>query len=232
MANAGLARAVRLRMVAPRTRARRTVSEQPRRVPHVVSIEGLVPMSIESQQRSETQNALPAGRASTRRASSWMLENYLGDIEYLVRERLWADAAPLALALPHICVALAHEDLVSSREQYLGWCADNVRPLQDDTSVSLPSPEELYRMAEEHGVERQLAVGSGVPVNALRQLRLRRLSRAAPPGRRFSLADIIDTTGEPEACAALLDAVRRWYDDCAAGDAKVQTNLARLAVLR
>jgi hypothetical protein len=161
-----------------------------------------------------------------------MLESYLGDIEYLVRERLWAEAAPLALALPHICVALAHADLVSSREGYLGWCEEWVQPLHDEPSKSVPSPEELYRMAQEHGVECQLVLDAGVPVNSLRQLRLRRLSRAAPPRRGVLLPEIGNTSGEPEACAALLAAVRAWYGDWAAGDAIVQTNLARLAVLR
>ncbi|HTX24198.1 MAG TPA: hypothetical protein VMD03_06045 [Steroidobacteraceae bacterium] len=161
-----------------------------------------------------------------------MLESYLGDIEYLLRERLWAEAVPLALALPHIGAALAHSDLVSSRERYLGWCNDWVRPLQDDTSLSVPGPEELYRMAEEQRVEPQLAACAGVPVSALRQLRLRRLSRAAPPRRRVPLTEVGDANGEPEVCAALLDAVRRWYGDWAAGDPTVQNNLARLAVLR
>jgi hypothetical protein len=161
-----------------------------------------------------------------------MLESYLGDIEYLVRERLWADAAPLALALPHICVALTRANLVSSREDYLAWCEEWVQPLQDNPSMSVPTPEELYRMAEAHGVERQLALDAGVPINALRQLRLRRLSRAAPPRRAVLLPEITNAHGEPEACAALLDAVRGWYGDWAAGNAIVQTNLARLAVLR
>jgi len=161
-----------------------------------------------------------------------MLESYLGDIEYLVRERLWPEAVPLALALPHICAALAQHDLVSSRDRYLAWCEEWVRPLEDDTSITLPTPEELYRMAEQHGIERQLGTGEGVPVNALRQLRLRRLSRAAPPRRRVSLGETGASSGAPEICAALLDAVRRWYGDAAAGDMTVQTNLARLAVLR
>jgi hypothetical protein len=161
-----------------------------------------------------------------------MLESYLGDVDYLVRERLWTEAVPLALALPHICSALAHRDLVSSRSRYLAWCEAWVRPLQDDTSLTLPTPEELYRLAEEHGVERQLALDEGVPVNALRQLRLRRLARAAPPRRRVSLAEIADPSRGPEVCAALLDAVRRWYAESAADDVTVQTNLARLAVLR
>jgi hypothetical protein len=197
------------------------------------SIAGLF-MSIESHQRSETHDVLPAVavRSGSRRGSSRMLETYLGDIEYLVRERLWAEAAPLALALPHICVALAHANLVSSREDYLGWCEEWVQPPHDDPSKSVPRPEELYRMAEAHGVERQLALDAGIPVNALRQLRLRRLSRAAPPRRSVAIPEIGNASGEPEGCAALLDAVRNWYGDWAAGDAIVQTNLARLAVLR
>jgi len=162
-----------------------------------------------------------------------MLDTYLGDIEYLVRERLWADAAPLALALPHICVALAHANLVSSHEDYLAWCQEWVQPPHDEPSKAVPSPEDLYRMAASHGVEQQLALSAGVPVNALRQLRLRRLSRAAP-ARRTSLAlpEIGNASGEPEACAVLLDAVRNWYGDWATRDPVVQNNLARLAVLR
>jgi hypothetical protein len=190
-------------------------------------------MSVEGHQRSETQNVLPpAVRAGLRHGTSRMLESYLGDIEYLVRERIWPEAVPLALALPHICAALAHRDLLSSRDRYLAWCEEWVRPLEDNPSIALPTPAELYRMAEQHGVERQLNGSEGVPLNGLRQLRLRRLSRAAPPRRRVSLTEIADPSGAPEACAALLDAVRRWYGDWAAGDTTVQTNLARLAVLR
>lgn len=214
-------------------RATRTAPEQQQARPSLLSAWGRS-MSIESHQRSETRHVPPAvvARSGSRRGSSRMLETYLGDIEYLVRERLWAEAAPLALALPHICVALTHTDLASSHERYLGWCEEWVQPPHDDPSKPVPSPEELYRMAEQHGVERQLALDAGVPVNSLRQLRLRRLSRAAPPRRAAPLPEITNANGEPEACAALLDAVRAWYGDWAAGDAIVQTNLARLAVLR
>lgn len=193
-------------------------------------------MTIEGQRESEGESVLPpaVARGGTRHGSSRMLESYLGDIEYLMRERLWAEAAPLALALPHICAALANADLVSSRDSYRDWCEAWVRPAQDDTSMSVPDPEELYRMAEESSVEPELARRAGVPAKALRQLRLRRLSRAAPPRRRISLADRSDASGEPtrEACLALVGAVRRWYGDWAARASIVQTNLARLAVLR
>jgi hypothetical protein len=91
-----------------------------------------------------------------------MLENYIGDIEYLLREQRFAEAAPLALALPHICAALAHADLVSSRAAYREWCEAWVRPLEDDTSFTVPGPAELERLAESYGIERELAT-PGVP---------------------------------------------------------------------
>jgi hypothetical protein len=163
-----------------------------------------------------------------------MLESYLGDIEYLIRERLWSEALPLALTLPHICAALENPGLASSPEQFLHWCEAWVRPSRSDTSMTVPSPDELYRLACTRAKALQPDAQPGVPILALRQLRLRRLARAAPPRRRVSLADVRDLADEParEACVALLEAVRRWYDDYAVLDSTVQNNLARLAVLR
>jgi hypothetical protein len=193
-------------------------------------------MSIESPQQSEAESRSPAAATGNglRHGSSRMLESYLRDIEYLMREQLWTRAAPLALALPHICAALSNADLVSSQDAYRNWCEVWVRPERDDTSLSLPSPQTLSRMAEECGVETELSGRAGVPVGALRQLRLRRLSRAVPPRGRGMVAELSMASDEPasEACNALLDAVRRWYGDWAAGSSTVQTNLARLAVLR
>jgi len=162
-----------------------------------------------------------------------MLESYLGDIEYLVREQLWDEAIPLALALPHVCAALADPALRSSRGQFLEWCESWVRPPRADTSMSVPTPEELYALACKRAGASEVEAG-GVPVQALRRLRLRRLSRAAPARRRVSLAEVTDAQDEParEACLALLYAVRCWYSESASLDFVVQSNLARLAVLR
>ena len=179
--------------------------------------------------------APPMGaRSSTRRRSSRMLENYLGDIEYLLREQRFAEAAPLALALPHICSALAHADLASSHAAYREWCEAWVRPREDDTSLAVPSAAELERLADANHVEPELAQRPGVPALALRRLRLRRLARAAPLRRRGTVPAASDARDEAarEACVALTDAVRRWYHECAGRDTVVQTNLARLAVLR
>jgi hypothetical protein len=162
-----------------------------------------------------------------------MFENYLADIEYLLRDGAFGEAVPLALALPNICAALESQTLRSSREQYLHWCESWVRPSQSDTTLSVPSSQALYELACERGALDELGTSAGVPVQALRQLRLRRLSRAAPPRPQVAPADG-DAAGDGmrEACAALVTAVRRWYWDWAALDPTVQYNLARLAVLR
>jgi hypothetical protein len=125
-------------------------------------------------------------------------------------------------------------DLGSSRERFLKWCEAWVRPSMTDTSLNVPKPEELYRLAGERGVAPASEESPSVPLWALRQLQLRRLSRAAPPRRRGSLAELRDVRAAPsrEACVAVLEAVRRWYGDWGARDGTVQLNLARLAVLR
>ncbi|MGH8220512.1 MAG: hypothetical protein ACREUT_18410, partial [Steroidobacteraceae bacterium] len=137
-------------------------------------------MSIEVRSQSDSPVITPAlGTHAGPRRSSRMLENYLGDIEYLLREQRFAEAAPLALALPHICSALAHADLASSRAAYREWCEMWVRPREEDTSLATPTPADLERLADMKGVEPELAARPGVPALALRRLRLRRLARAA-----------------------------------------------------
>src|SRR5579872_1365272 len=136
-------------------------------------------MTIESPQEiRRDRRPVPVG-GNLRHGSSKMLESYLGDIEYLIRERQWSEAVPLALALPHICAALADPGLRSSRAAFLAWCESWVRPPKADMSMSALSPDVLYRMASEDASELDSSLAA-VPVQALRQLRLRRLSRAAP----------------------------------------------------
>lgn len=165
-----------------------------------------------------------------------MFDAYLGDIEYLMRERLWAEAVPLALALPHICVALGDAALRSSPEDYLQWCHDWVRPSRTDTTASVPTADALFRLAQSRSEVPDDESGTAVPAAALRRLRLRRLTRAAPLRRKSAAGDLlrIDAAQQPEreAAIALVDAVRRWYTDRGALDDTVQINLARLAVLR
>ncbi len=65
---------------------------------------------------------------------------------------------------------------------------------------------------------------------------LRRLTRATPLRRTSAISELvrIEAAQEPEreAAIALVDAVRRWYADRGALDGTVQSNLARLAILR
>lgn len=193
-------------------------------------------MSIEVRLQSDSPVISPpiGAHSSPRRRSSRMLENYLGDIEYLLREQRFSEAAPLALALPHICSALAHGDLASSRAAFREWCERWVRPPEEDGSIAVPSAQALERLAESSGVEPELGARPGVPALALRNLRLRRLARAAPLRRRGTVPAASDARDEAarEACVALTAAVRRWYHESAARNPVVQTNLARLAVLR
>ncbi|MEJ0004958.1 MAG: hypothetical protein WDM77_00815 [Steroidobacteraceae bacterium] len=113
-------------------------------------------------------------------ARSRMLDAYLGDIEYLMRERLWAEAVPLALTLPHICAAISDPTLRSSPEDYLQWCQNWVRPSRTDTTATVPTADALFRLAQARAEVLDDESGTVVPAAALRRLRLRRLSRATP----------------------------------------------------
>ncbi|HEY1898398.1 MAG TPA: hypothetical protein VGG49_01240 [Steroidobacteraceae bacterium] len=175
-------------------------------------------------------------RPNSRRGRSRMLDAYLGDIEYLMRERLWTEAVPLALALPHICVAISDPALRSSPHDYLEWCQNWVRPSRTDSTATVPPADALFRLAQSRSEQADDESGTVVPAAALRRLRLRRLTRATPLRRKNILSDLVrvDAAQEPEREAAivLVDAVRRWYADRGALDVTVQSNLARLAILR
>jgi hypothetical protein len=195
-------------------------------------------MAVESQRPTPERGAGSASRdrPNSRRGRSRMLDTYLGDIEYLMRERLWSEAVPLALALPHICVAISDPALRSSPHDYLEWCQNWVRPSRTDSTSTVPTADVLFRLAQSRAEVADDESGTVVPAAALRQLRLRRLTRATPLRRRSAISELvrIDAAHEPEREAALVlvDAVRRWYADRGALDVTVQSNLARLAILR
>ena len=172
--------------------------------------------------------------ASFRHGSSRMLENYLTDLDYLLRERMWNEALPLGLALPHICVALADEALRSSRERFTAWCESWLYPSFPESFSPAPTADELYALTRERVGFSELDAASGVPIDALKRLRLRRLARPAPPRRRAVLTELEGVAEETShsVCFYIMHAVHRWYDEWASLDATVQTNLARLAVLR
>ena len=168
-------------------------------------------------------------------SSSRMLENYLTDLEYLAQERLWTEALPLALALPHICISLSDPTLHSSREGFVAWCEQWLYPLFAESMTAPPTAEELFALSRERAGFSELEAPSGVPIAALKRLRLRRHARPAPPRHRSTLEEIpLETAEDPShnLCMYIIHAVHYWYDDWAAFDSTVQTNLARLAVLR
>jgi hypothetical protein len=170
----------------------------------------------------------------SRHTSSRMLENYLTDLEYLVRERMWNEALPLALSLPHLCAALADPELRSSRERFVEWCNSWLTPVYPESLSPAPTGDELYALSRERAGFDELDTSAGVPISALRRLRLRRLARPAPPRRSVGPAEFPENAEEPahSVCVYIMLAVNRWYDDWASFDPAVQTNLARLAVLR
>jgi hypothetical protein len=195
-------------------------------------------MAVESQRPAPEAGTGSASRdrPQPRHARSRMFDAYLDDIEYLMRERLWAEAVPLALALPHICVAMGDAAMCSSPEGFLDWCRHWVRPSRTDTIAAVPTADALFRLAQSRSGVSDDESGTLVPAAALRRLRLRRLTRATPNRRKQALSDLVrmEAAQEPEreAAIALIDAVRCWYADRGATDATVQSNLARLAVLR
>lgn len=163
-------------------------------------------------------------------SSSRMLDEYLAELEELLRREQWPAALREALALPHIAAALSDSQLQSSRERYENWCADWVHVGMSGES-HVPS-DALYDMWSQHGQPE--GSDSAPPLHALTQLRLRRLVRPARVSGPLPAAAVDDDSEvtDKAICAALLNATRRWYAYSGSRDATVQTNLGRLAILR
>lgn len=151
-------------------------------------------------------------------SSSRMIASYLAHIEALLEGQRWQAARREASDLPQIAVALAHPQLRSSPERVRQWCQAWLLP-------ECAAYEGLCA----------LVPCETVPGPALRRLQLHRLAPPALP--RHASAVWPDTLPAEEALAAhlsatLVGATRRWYARSACHDATVQSNLARLAVLR
>ena len=152
-------------------------------------------------------------------ARSKMLDMYVGDIARMLADGRSEGAEQAALAVPHIAVALAHADLQSSPGAYQTWCMRWVRP-ELDASV--------YENWWSRSADREH--DGGVPFAALRGLGLRRRAREVP----LPLLPP-ELTGPPtpeSITGALLRAERNWYEQEGRYQATVQSNLARLGVLR
>jgi hypothetical protein len=159
----------------------------------------------------------PPTRARVAPTSSRTVARFLNDIGQLLDERRFEAAANLANDVPTVAVALADPELKCKPEKIQSWCEEWVQPA----------------LAAEQ-VRREPGESSGVPLRALKRLRLRRHVRNPPRGYRRADTDQL---APHEATAALysealLEAGRKWYARSAVHDPIVQQNLSRLSVLR
>jgi hypothetical protein len=152
---------------------------------------------------------------------SKMLDMYAGDIARMLSEGQAERAEQAALAIPHIAVALADAELQSSCAAYEDWCTHWVQPQFDPL---------VYREWAARSGECELG-GPGVPFAALRTLRLQRRAREVPPPFLDPETEYAANASQA-ATGALLRAALRWYEQEGRYQPLVQTNLARLGVLR
>ena len=152
-------------------------------------------------------------------ARSKMLDVYATDIALLLTEHRVENAERHALSIPHIAIALCDAGLQSSREAYRDWC---VRWVQPDFGAAIYD-EWCIRSGEFDRSE------DGVPFAALRALRL---SRRAREVRAVPSLELVAENKARGLVCALLGAQFRWYEQEGRYQQTVQTNLARLGVLR
>lgn len=180
-------------------------------------------------QGSRTPNELLDARVYP--SSSRMLTNYLADVEQNLDEHRWELAMRDVVDLPRIAVALANPEMRSSREQWVAWCAQWIRPSEAANDAGI-NHQQICRVLDENTADN--SASPAVPSLALRRLRLRRHARHAPRG--FNTAREIEEDADAAetfaVCTAVVEGVRRWYAHFACHDATAQANLARLAVLR
>jgi hypothetical protein len=159
-------------------------------------------------------------------SSSRMLASYLTDIEQLLDEQRWDAALREACDLPCIAVALSDPALRCSGEDVGTWCARWLAGPHAADAGSNPAAAKAQASDPKSA--------AAVPAVALRRLQLRRHVRTPPRGYRPTLDDALDPQGaqSAETGLALIGAARRWYAHSGCHDATVQSNLARLAVLR
>jgi hypothetical protein len=172
-----------------------------------------------------------AGAGAILPSSSRMLASYLTDIEQLLDEQRWDAALNEACDLPRIAVALSDPQLRCSGEEVGQWCEQWIRPQSDQADSQAEAERTGLRIRE-----RASGVGGPefVPTRALRRLQLRRHVRTPPRGYPPAPEENLDPheAESIETGRALVGAARRWYARSGCHDPTVQTNLARLAVLR
>lgn len=181
---------------------------------------------------SEETAATGAASSSTAPSSSRMVAGYLTDVEQLIEAQRWDAALCEAYDLPRIAVALTDPTLQSSGEGQKSWCEEWIRPEDADADDEGFDYERVRRAVCEHIETENTAKPKSIPARALRRLRLHRHVRATGFGPEPASSRTSRTSETAQICTALVDAARRWYARSACHDMTVQTNLARLAVLR
>ena len=186
------------------------------------------------EQHAHLMTTPPAGepRRSTRPSSSRMLASYLSDIELLLEEQRWEQALREAFDLPQIAAALTDPRMQVSVDRVQAWCEQWVKPGEEDQTVD-PDIGRIIQLVCERA-ERASIANESVPALALRRLRLHRLQRTRHRGFKPGPLALLgpEAADTAQICTSLVNAARRWYAQSACHDAVVQTNLARLAVLR
>jgi hypothetical protein len=176
--------------------------------------------------------AKPRGPLITSPSSSRMLASYLTDIEQMLDEQRWDAALRDAADLPRIAVALSDPLMRTSSDEVADWC-------NRWATTGHPAAGAAQQMADRAGAPAPLQFNPGsaepsVPAAALRRLQLRRHARSRPRGFVPGPDESIDPRAAEavQAGRTLVEAARRWYARSGVHDGTVQTNLARLAVLR
>ncbi|MBS0580854.1 MAG: hypothetical protein JSR36_16475 [Proteobacteria bacterium] len=178
------------------------------------------------------RGAQQASHSRTSPSSSRMLASYLTDIEQLLDEQRFEEALRDAGELPGIAVALSDPLLQSSGEEVGQWCE---RWVGADGAPASAVPTGAERVGGAPPLPVSLgSVAPSVPRLALRHLQLRRHTRTRPRGFMLRADESLEPrdTQSLQTVRALVSATRRWYARSGVHDPTVQSNLARLAVLR
>jgi hypothetical protein len=162
-----------------------------------------------------------------------MLASYLSDVELLLEEQRWGQALREAFDLPQIATALSDPLMQISVQRVQAWCEEWVKHDDDAPPAGDAEVGRVVQLVCERADRASLA-NESVPALALRRLRLHRLQRTRHRGFKAAPLALLgaEAADTAQICTALVQAARRWYAQSACHDAVVQTNLARLAVLR
>jgi hypothetical protein len=188
------------------------------------------------QEQYAYQTTPPPGRDPVRPtspSSSRMLASYLADIELLLEEQRWEQALREAFDLPQIAAALSDAHMQGSTDRVQAWCAQWLAQGEESTAEAEADAGRIIQLVCERAERASLANQAALAL-ALRRLRLHRLQRTRHRGFKAGPLALLgpEAADAMQICTTLVHAARRWYAQSACHDAVVQSNLARLAVLR